>query len=103
MKTVALREKDLAELHRVFEKFSCVREVRVFGSRATDNAKRASDLDLAIFAPAASAGDWARIIEAVETTPIIYEFDIVRTGSAGNSRLLEKIAGEGVTIYRSAA
>jgi uncharacterized protein len=99
MKVLSLREKDLNALRRTFRRFPSVREVRLFGSRATGNARRASDVDLAVFAPDATADEWARLCEALEKTPIIYELDIVRTERTVNSRLREKIEREGVTVY----
>ncbi len=99
MRPLALRDQDLAILRQTFERFPCVREVRVFGSRATGHARRASDIDLAISAPDATAAEWSELTDAIEQTPIIYEFDIVRMERTHNPRLLEKIAREGVAIY----
>ena len=99
MKTSALRDQDLAVLRRTFRRFPCVREVRLFGSRATGHARRASDIDLAISAPDATADQWLELTEALDEAPIIYEFDVVRTDRAHNPRLLDKIAREGVAIY----
>ena len=86
-------------LRRTFSRFPCVREVRLFGSRATGHARRASDIDVAISAPAATTDQWLELTDALDEAPIIYEFDLVRTGRAHNPRLIEKISGEGVTIY----
>ena len=99
MKTIALRELDLAVLRRTFRRFPCVREVRLFGSRATGTARRTSDIDLAISAPDATAEQWLELTDVLEEAPIIYEFDVVRTERAHNPRLIEKIACEGVLIY----
>ena len=99
MKTLTLRDKDLAILRRTFHRFPCVREVRLFGSRATGHARRASDIDLAISAPDATTDQWLELTEALDEAPIIYEFDVVRTERAHNPRLIEKIAREGVSIY----
>ena len=99
MKPVALRDKDLTILCDAFRRFRAVREVRVFGSRATGHARRASDLDLAIFAPQATAGEWADICEALENAPLIYELDLVRPERTANERLKEKIQREGIPIY----
>ncbi len=99
MKTPALRARDLAVLVRTFERFPCVREVRVFGSRATGHARRASDIDLAISAPDATADQWLEMTEALDEAPIIYEFDVVRPERTHNPRLMEKIAREGLPIY----
>ena len=103
MKTLALRDQDLAVLRRTFHRFPCVREVRVFGSRATGQARRASDIDLAISAPHATADEWLELADALEAAPIVYEFDVVRTERAYNPRLMEKIAREGVPIYPESA
>lgn len=100
MKTPTLRDRDLAALRRTFYRFPCVREVRLFGSRVTGHARRSSDIDLAISAPDATPDQWQELTDAIQETPIIYEFDIVRSDRAQNPRLIEKIANEGVPIYK---
>ena len=99
MRHLVLRDQDLAALRGTFRRFAAVREVRVFGSRATGRARRASDLDLAIFAPEASPAEWADLCDSLESAPLIYELDLVRTEQTANARLLEKITREGVPIY----
>jgi predicted nucleotidyltransferase len=99
MKPVLLRDKDLAILRDAFRRFPAVREVRVFGSRATGTARRASDVDLAISAPDATPAEWADLCEALENAPIIYELDVVRPEKATSERLKEKIETEGVQIF----
>ncbi len=99
MKTFALRDQDLAVLRRTFRRFPWVREVRLFGSRVTGHARRASDIDLAISAPDATTDEWLELTDALDEAPIIYEFDVVRIERAHNPRLMEKIAREGVPIY----
>lgn len=99
MKPVALRNRDLVVLRGTFKRFPAVREVLVFGSRATGHARRASDLDLAISAPTATAVEWAELCDALENAPLIYELDLVRPERTTSDRLKEKIAAEGVAIY----
>lgn len=99
MNTIALREQDLAILRRTFRRFPYVRHVRLFGSRTTGHARRASDIDLAISAPEATTEEWLEFTDAMEELPIIYEFDLVRAERIDNPRLMEKIAREGVAIY----
>ena len=94
-----IRAKELNLLRATFHRFPVVQEVRVFGSRATDTARRASDLDLAVSAPNATSSQWADICDAVENVPLIYELDIVRSERTVNPRLKEKIAREGIVIY----
>ena len=99
MKPLSLREKDLAALRAAFRRFPAVREVRVFGSRATGQARRASDLDLAISAPDATPLEWADLCDALENAPLIYELDVVRSDHTANQRLKEKIERDGIAIY----
>ena len=99
MKSLSLRDKDLGVLRAAFRRFPAVREVRVFGSRATGHARRASDLDLAIFAPHATPLEWADLCDALENAPIIYELDLVRAEQNASQRLKEKIQREGIAIY----
>jgi len=99
MEAPALRDRDLAVLRRTFRRFPCVREVRLFGSRGTGTARRASDIDLAISVPDATVGEWLELTDALEAAPIIYELDLVRMEHTRSPRLLEKIARHGVTIY----
>lgn len=99
MKRLVLRNKDLAALRAACQRFPAVQEVRVFGSRANGTARRASDLDLAISAPTASATEWADLCDVLENAPIIYELDLVRPEQTVNERLKERIAREGLTIY----
>ena len=96
---LALRDKDLAVLCSTFHRFPCVREVRVFGSRATGHARRASDIDLAISAPDATADQWLELTDAINEAPIIFELDVVRAELVHDTRLSEKIARDGVPIY----
>jgi hypothetical protein len=99
MRTPALRDRDLALLHKVFQAFPCVREVRLFGSRATGNARRASDIDLAISAPEATPREWFDLTGAIEELPIVYDLDVVRMETLQNQQLMEKIAREALPIY----
>ena len=97
-----LRPKDLEVLRATVRRFPAVREVKVFGSRATDTARRASDLDLAVSAPDATPAEWSAICDALENAPLIYRLDVVRSERTNNPRLKEKIAREGVLIYHGA-
>lgn len=99
MNRLVLRERDLAVLQQTLRRFPFVREARVFGSRATGSARRASDLDLAVSAPSADRRQWADLCEALENAPLIYEIDLVRPELTLNARLREKIAREGVRVF----
>ncbi len=98
MRPVTLRPRDLSVLREIMARFPVVRTVTVFGSRANGTARRASDLDLAIFAPEATAAQWSEICDALDNAPLIYQLDVVRPETTASPRLLEKIAREGVNL-----
>ncbi|NLH73486.1 MAG: nucleotidyltransferase domain-containing protein [Verrucomicrobia bacterium] len=95
-----LRIKDLDVLRAIFRRFPAVREVKLFGSRATSTARRASDIDLAISTPSATPSEWADICDALDNAPIIYDLDILRLDCTTSPALLERIDREGIVIYR---
>jgi predicted nucleotidyltransferase len=100
---VDLRPRDLAVLEAVFRRYPAVREVRVFGSRATGSAKRASDIDLAVDAPEMSDGEWARLVGDLDEAAIIYAIDAVRLERVPEGPFREKILREGALVYPNAS
>lgn len=100
MATVMLRHSDLITLRSILRRYPAVRQARIFGSRATGNARRASDIDLAISAPDISATEWCSLYEALESAPIIYELDIVREEDVIDEQLRAAIQRDGIVIYR---
>jgi predicted nucleotidyltransferase len=99
MDAPVLRDKDLNILRMIFLKFPRVKEVLLFGSRATGHARRASDLDLAIVAPGLTAAEWADLCDALESASLIYELDVVRLDQLLPSALHERIEREGLVIH----
>lgn len=99
MNNIALRDRDLEVLRSTLGRFPFVLEARLFGSRATGHARRASDIDLAISAPDAKADQWLELTESLHETPIIYEMDVVRMDRVNNPRLIERVARDGIIIY----
>ena len=96
-----IRERDLKILQAIFSRFASVRRVLLFGSRATDTARRASDIDLAVIAPEMSPSEWAELAEQVEESPIIYRIDLVRLDTLPDGTLRECILREGLPIYQN--
>jgi predicted nucleotidyltransferase len=99
MATPDVRPQDLQVLRSLFGRFPKVREVVLFGSRATGTARRASDIDLAVSAPEASAEEWLALREAIDEAPIIFEFDVVRREALASESLRRAIDRDGVRIY----
>ena len=101
MQTCQLRPRDLAALRQVLARSPGVREVFLFGSRATGEERRASDVDLAIAAPGLGPREWAELCERLECAPLIYELDLVRLDALPEGALRERIRREGILIHRA--
>lgn len=82
-----LREKDRQALKTALARFPEIRHAWVFGSRATGDARRASDIDLAIEAPGMSASRWHDLLETLEEAPVIYRLDVVRLDTLQDPRI----------------
>mgnify|MGYP003590944560 FL=1 len=67
----------LQALRAFFDATQGVQRVWVFGSRARDDWRPRSDIDLAVDAPGWSAQDFLRFKERMEDLPIVYPLDVV--------------------------
>ena len=79
-----------------------VSKLLLFGSRATNNAKRTSDIDLAVFGKDLSDRDLSLIRDDLEEkvkTPL--KFDVLHFDTLGKKSLRDEILKEGVVIYES--
>ena len=96
---VDLRKKDVDALRAIFGRFPSIQSVRVFGSRATKNARRTSDIDIAISAPDMTDHVWSELRAALDSAPLIYGLDIVRMDHLTDTQLQYRIDSDGVVIY----
>jgi len=73
-----LSERDLALIQKILKQFVPNTEVRAFGSRVKGNAKKYSDIDLAILAETPltlhTLGD---LLEAFQESDLLFRVDIV--------------------------
>lgn len=77
-----------------------VNKILLFGSRVTNNAKRTSDIDLAVFGKDLSDTDLSLIRDDLEEkvkTPL--KFDVVHFDALRKESLKEDILKEGIVIY----
>ena len=93
-----LREKDRQALKAALMQFPEVRRAWVFGSRATGNARRASDIDLAIEAPELSPARWHALQETLEQAPVIYKLDIVRLDALPDQEFKQAILSQRIAV-----
>ena len=94
-----IREKDLKNIQDILSGMAFVQGVKVFGSRALNQFRRNSDLDLAVTAPDATAEQWQNLREALEEAPIVFDVDLLRMNSTTPQTLRAKILREGKDLF----
>lgn len=76
----------------------------VFGSRARGDFRARSDIDLAVEAPQASAGDWLRVLDTLDDADTLLSVDCVRLDAlAEQDPLRRSIEQDGELLYRRAS
>ncbi|MBI3247266.1 MAG: nucleotidyltransferase domain-containing protein [Deltaproteobacteria bacterium] len=99
--TSGLSANILADLQAVFAHHPKVVRVVLFGSRATGFAKPGSDIDLAVFAPALSPGEFAQLWNELEDLPLVYTLDVLHWDDLAEGTLKTKIPQEGKVLYEA--
>lgn len=71
-----LTQKQLNLIIQVFTSTPAVKKVYIYGSRAKNTFKKASDIDLAVIFQSDSKNVLGKLKSALEDLPIIYEIDL---------------------------
>lgn len=87
-------------LRSVFALHPTVETVTLFGSRAKDNAKRGSDIDLAVSGPC-SDSELGSIFFELDDLLLPWEIDLVALDQIRNPALREHIERVGQAFYAS--
>ncbi len=94
-----LRPEDLEQIRAVFRRHPEVREVRIFGSRATAQFEDSSDIDLALCGnlnPEIVGRIWTELDEL----PLPYAFDVEVYSTLRHPQLKRHIDETGKVLYR---
>lgn len=84
--------------------FSEIKKAVIFGSRAKGNARKGSDIDIAIFGEALTPKTAMDLSSKLnEVLPIPYRVDVVAPLLSDHPDLLDHIARVGMTIYQQLA
>lgn len=70
----------------------------IYGSRAAGTFKNYSDIDMAVYAPAMSDQEFARLHFELDELPIVFKIDVVHIDRLENENLRQKIAREEKTL-----
>ena len=93
MKSIDVKPEDLETVRGILARFIPDREVRAFGSRVTGNAKKFSDLDLAIMGDRPlSSSALADLEEHFRESDLPFKVDIVEWAAAKENfrRVIER-------------
>ena len=88
-----IEEKLRLELESIFKKYKEIEQVILFGSRARQDNKYNSDIDLCLFGEKIT-----HLIQAKVNTPL--SFDILNFNELTKEKLIENIKNEGIIIYK---
>ena len=75
-----------------------VKRVILYGSRARNDYRQGSDIDIAIDAPSMTDQEFASLWNALDDLPIIFSLDIIHLQSLKNQALIHAIQRDGVEI-----
>ena len=93
-----LKSEDLPIIKAVLAYFDSIEKAMIFGSRATENYKPGSDVDIAIFTK--DKNNVSKISFLLnEDTLLPYHFDVIDFYSLTHHNLIEQINKTGKIIY----
>lgn len=95
-----LNQRDMKTLLDILHKYSDVRDVFIFGSRAKGNFKHGSDIDLAIMNPGVSDAIIVALKRDFADSSLPYFVDVVNDHSLQHNDLKNHIDRVGVPFYR---
>lgn len=96
-----LSEWVLNQLLAVFGRYPDIDAVYLFGSRATDQFRDGSDIDLAVLAPKMTKDTFSSLWNEVDGLPLVFKVDCLHFDELANKVLKDKILTEGSKIYVS--
>lgn len=88
----------MSDLRALLSRTKGIKRAMLFGSRGRGDFGAASDVDLAIEAPAVSSADFATLCAALEAIPMVFKLDIVRLDDLANPLLRDRIERDGISI-----
>ncbi len=99
MNNIGLSQYQLNILQQLFEKYSAIEQVKLYGSRAKGNYNERSDIDLALFGKSIQHDTLSQLLIDLDDCDIPYQIDLQNYAELQNPQLIEHINRVGVTIY----
>lgn len=96
-----LLERDFKYIVEAASKYTEIKEIILFGSRAMGNYKKGSDVDIALIGEKVDGKTVRRLSDDLnEEYPLPYFFDILNYNKISNEELREHIDSVGKSIYK---
>lgn len=92
-------DKFKSELELIFSRYTEIEKVLLFGSRAREDNRNNSDIDLCIFGEGVTHLILAKINMDLNELNTCLSFDILSINEISKEELIENILKEGVVIY----
>lgn len=90
-----LTTKTIEAIHTVFSKYSKIKKITLYGSRAKGNYREGSDIDLVLSAPTLTTSDLLKIENELEDLMLPYKVDLSLFHQIENPQLIEHIKSVG--------
>lgn len=94
-----IEDKLKDELQTIFSKYKEIEKVLLFGSRAREDNKYNSDVDLCLFGKNMTHLIQAKVFMDIEEINTPLSFDILNFNELTKKELIDNIINEGVEIY----
>ena len=88
-------------MQNLFASIPQIEKVVLYGSRATGNFEKGSDVDLAVFGELVTYSHISYLKDKLENeSPMLLKFDVLHFDRIGNEKLKKRIKEDGVEIYK---
>lgn len=94
-----LKEEHIAAIHQCFTHYPAIEKIIIYGSRATENYRYNSDIDLVIIDQNMSYPDLLKLENEIDDLMLPYKMDLSLKRNIRNSDLLTHIERAGKTFY----
>ena len=94
-----LSSRDLETISKIFSKYSEVKSVVLFGSRALGNYKNSSDIDLVILDENISSSTFSKIKNDLEESTLPYFVDLIMYSNITEPNLINQIQKTGIKFW----
>lgn len=95
-----IKEECWQELIELFDRYSVVEKVILYGSRVKGNYKPFSDVDITLVGENLTHNDLLKITNDIDDLLLPYMFDVSVFHTLRNEELIEHINRRGVVIYK---